>query len=68
MTPSMNIRVNIFEKAHFSPLSELFWKKTLFLLSTHKKGKFEPFRSKIHLLVFALYEMGVAVQCGHTLF
>ena len=30
MTPSMNIRVNIFEKAHFNPLRELFWKKTLY--------------------------------------
>ena len=41
------------------------WKNVLFHLSTHKKRKFEPLRSKIHLSVFALYEMGVA---GHTLF
>ena len=40
----------------------------LFRLSTHKKRKFEPLRSKINLSVFTLYEMGVAGQCGHTLF
>ena len=67
MMPSMNIRVNIFEKAYLNPLRELFWKK-LFCLSTNKKGKFEPLGSKIHLLVFALYEMAVAGQCGNTLF
>ena len=44
------------------------WKNFLFRLSTHKKRKFEPLRTKIYLLVFALYEMGVAGQYGHTLF
>ena len=58
-----------FLKKHISSLWDNFsGKNSLFRLSTHKKRKFEPLRSKIHLSVFALYEMGVAGQCGHTLF
>ena len=68
MTPSINISVNIFEKAYSTPQENFSGKNSLFRLSTNKKGKFEPLRSKIHLSVFALYEMGVAGGCGHTLF
>ena len=39
----------------------LFYFCTL-LLSTHKKGKFEPLRSNIHLSVFTQFERGVAGQ------
>ena len=39
-------------------------KNSLFGSSTHKTEIFEPLRSKIYLSVFALYEMGVAGQCG----
>jgi hypothetical protein len=64
-----NVTPNIFEEAHFKPLRQLFW-KTLYLVHLLTKWKYilELLRSKIHLSVFALYEMGVASQCGHTLF
>ena len=43
-------------------------KKFYFAYLLTKRKKIEPIRSNIHLLVFALYEMVVADQYGHTLF
>ena len=62
MTPHMNIRVNIFEKDHFKPLRQLFWKKTIFGSSAHKIVIFEPLKRNIHLSVFALYENRVCIS------
>ena len=71
-----NVNPNVHRWRHIAFRKKIIWplldkfsrKNFLFRLSTHKKRKFEPLRSKIHLLVFALYEMGVAGQYGHTLF
>ena len=51
-----------------TPWENFSGKNSLFRLSTNKKEKIELLRSNIHLSVFALYEMGVAGQCGHNLF
>ena len=59
MTPSINIMVNIFEKAHFKALRQLFWKKLSiwFIYSQNIKMEiFEPLNRKIHLSGFTLYE------------
>ena len=71
-----NVNLNVYRWRHIAYRKKMIWtlwdkfswKNFLFRLSTHKKRKFDPLRSKIHLLVFALYEMGVAGQYGHTLF
>ena len=71
-----NVNPNVHRWRHIAFRKKIIWtlwdkfsqKNFLFRLSTHKKRKFEPLRSKIHLSVFALYEMGVAGQYGHTLF
>ena len=55
-----------FRKKSFEHFEISFFKKNfLFRLYSNKKRIFEPLKSKINLLVFALYEMG---QYGHTLF
>ena len=59
-----NIRVDIIKKVCFNPL-KTFLERNLFNLSTHTKNTFEPLKSKIHLLVFTVYERGVA---GHKPF
>ena len=71
-----NVNHNVHRWRHIAFRKKIIWtlwdkfsrKSFLFHLSTHKKTKFEPLRSKFHLLVFALYEMVLAGQYGHTLF
>ena len=71
-----NVNPNVHRWRHITFRKKIIWtlwdkfsqKNFLFCLSTHKKRKFEPLRSKIPLLVFTLYEMGLAGQYGHTLF
>ena len=57
-----NIRVDIFKKVCFNP-QRTFLEKNLSNLSTPTMDTFDPLKSKIHLLIFTLYERGMA---GYT--